>query len=93
MADYQKYRNRLEDYLLLKEIIPCRGAKSFWVHCFHPEHEDKNPSCIVDGNEFLCYGCGFRGDIYDAVGILENIPDYKGQYQFLEDFFKEANNA
>jgi hypothetical protein len=59
------------------------------IHCFSPDHDDHNPSCQVTEETFFCHSgrCGIHGDIYDAIGILEGIPDKKEQYLFAEKYF------
>jgi Fe2+ or Zn2+ uptake regulation protein len=79
-----KYADRLRDYLSLKGI----EIKNNKCRCFHPLHEDKNPSCLVGKHVFHCFSCDTRGDIYDAVSLIENIPfDGEVQFDFLEKFF------
>jgi DNA primase len=90
MLDFAKYKNRLLDYLRLKGIEP---SENNLIRCFSPDHTDKNPSCGVRESDFCCFGCGIRGDIYDAIEIIENIPDKKAQFDFAKNFFKEADHA
>jgi hypothetical protein len=89
MFDFQKYKNRLFDYLNTKGI----EIKGGICHCINPTHEDKHPSCVVSPICFYCPACDAHGDIYDAVGFLEGITDKKNQFHFVENFFKEAKNG
>ena len=83
--NFDKYKNRLIEYLRIKGIKAERGL----VRCFNPEHEDRNPSCELFDDHFVCYSgnCGIHGDIYDAVGILEGITDKKEQFKAVEAAF------
>lgn len=83
--NYDKYKNRLIEYLRLKGIKAERGL----IRCFNPNHEDKNPSCELFDDKFICYSgnCGIHGDIYDAVEILEGIKDKSEQFKAVEKTF------
>jgi len=83
--NFDKYKNRLIEYLRIKGIKAERGL----IRCFNPEHEDRNPSCELFDDHFVCYSgnCGIHGDIYDAVGILEGITDKKEQFKAVEAAF------
>ena len=48
------------------------------ICCPHPDHEDNNPSCVINGREarsyantFKCFSCGVRGDIIDFAALME----------------------
>jgi hypothetical protein len=84
-----KPRFSLKKYLVSKGVV---FSADNLCHCFSPSHKDNNPSCQITENQFYCHSCGIKGDIYDAVGILEGIPKVKDQYFFLENL-KEADNA
>lgn len=83
--NYDKYKNRLIEYLRLKGIKAERGL----IRCFNPNHEDRNPSCELFDDKFICYSgnCGIHGDIYDAVEILEGITDKAEQFKAVEKTF------
>lgn len=83
--DYGKYKGRLIDFLQSYGIPAQRGL----IRCFSPNHNDKNPSCQIQDEHFICHSgnCGIHGDIYDAVEVLEGITDKKEQYIFLEKLF------
>jgi len=45
--------------------------------CISPDHEDRNPSCSIQGNDkrtFFCHGCGIEGGIFAACHYLEGKP-------------------
>ncbi len=83
--NFSNYKNRLIEFLQHSGIQAQRGL----IHCFSPNHDDKNPSCEIFDDHFICYSgkCGIHGDIYDAVEIIEGITDKKEQYLFLEKIF------
>jgi len=45
--------------------------------CINPDHKDSNPSCGIvpasEGKVFKCFGCGFKGNIFTAAHILEDM--------------------
>lgn len=84
--DFNKYKNRLFDYLQYKKLEPVFGLNK----CINPNHADKNPSCLFSKNIFHCYSCGVSGDIYDAVGLLEGIEGKVEQFQFIDKLFGGA---
>jgi hypothetical protein len=86
--DFDRYKNRLLDYLRMRGIDVSQNP----IHCFSPDHDDKNPSCQISENHFHCHSgsCGIDGDIYDAIGILEGIKERKEQYLFAERIFDGA---
>ena len=81
--DRDRYKGRLLQYLHAKSIDAKIGSN----RCFSPSHSDDSPSCQISEDHFFCHGCGIQGDIYDAIGILEGIPDFKDQYIFAEKMF------
>jgi phage/plasmid-associated DNA primase len=81
--DRDRYKGRLIQYLHAKGIEAKIGAN----RCFSPAHSDNNPSCQISEDHFFCHGCGIQGDIYDAIGILEGIQEFKDQYIFAEKLF------
>jgi P4 family phage/plasmid primase-like protien len=81
--DRNRYKGQLLPYLHAKGI----EAKIGINRCFSPSHNDSSPSCQIWEDNFFCHGCGIQGDIYDAIGILEGIPEFKDQYIFAEKMF------
>ena len=86
--NYDKYKNRLIEYLRQKGVKADKGL----INCFSPNHEDKNPSCELFEDRFVCYSgnCGIHGDIYDAVEIIEGITDKAEQYKAVEKAFGDG---
>jgi len=91
--DFDRYKNRLLEYLRSRGIEVPRGQSL--IKCFNPAHEDKNPSCQVSDDHFHCHAgkCGIDGDIYDAIGILEGIQDKAEQFRFAEKIFDGGRAA
>ena len=80
--NYDLYKSHLWQYLNAKGIKTQKGS----ICCFNPAHNDPNPSCKLDEESFYCFGCGAKGDIYDAVALLEGIESRTEQYKFVEQF-------
>jgi phage/plasmid-associated DNA primase len=83
---FEKYKPRLKDYFRQKGI----DASADQVRCFNTKehkHGDTIPSLSIYEDSFFCFGCGVKGDIYDAVELLEGITDKKEQYFFIERLF------
>jgi hypothetical protein len=83
--DFDKYKKHLREYLRQKNADVSINP----THCFNTSgHKsgDANPSLQIWDDGFKCWGCGIKGDIYDAVEILEGITDKKEQYDFVEKF-------
>lgn len=75
-------RPKLEEYLQSHGI---NTASNF--HCIHPDHDDRHPSCGIQGNNketFHCFSCQAAGDIFTACHYLENKP-IKGPGFILEN--------
>jgi phage/plasmid-associated DNA primase/5S rRNA maturation endonuclease (ribonuclease M5) len=83
--NFDLYKPRLVEYLRYKGIDAHVGL----MRCFSPNHDDKNPSCELFSDHFVCYSgkCGIQGDIYDAVEVLEGISDPKEQFLEIEKTF------
>jgi phage/plasmid-associated DNA primase len=89
--DKEKYKHRLKEYLRQKGFDTSESP----MRCFNREahaNGDIHPSCVINEDRFNCMAgaCGIRGDIYEAVKILEGITDFKEQYAFLEKFFGDG---
>lgn len=79
--NFDLYKNQLIDFLQKKGI---KEAKRGLIHCFNPQHNDKNPSCELFDDHFICYSCGIHGDIYDACQILDGYTSKVEQFQEVE---------
>ncbi len=82
--DFNQYKNRLRDYLLMHGI---EADKPKNIKCFSPTHQDEKPSCQIFDDYFKCYACGIHGDIYDAVEILEGITERGKQFKHIQEVF------
>jgi phage/plasmid-associated DNA primase/5S rRNA maturation endonuclease (ribonuclease M5) len=89
VLDFDKYKNRLKQYLKEKGVDTSKSP----THCFNQsghKNGDANPSMQLHEDNYKCFGCGITGDIFDAVEILEGITDKSKQYEFVEKFFNGA---
>jgi phage/plasmid-associated DNA primase len=83
--DFDKYKSHLIEYLRQKNVDVTINP----TRCFNTsghKNGDANPSLQIWEDGFKCHGCGIKGDIYDAVEILEGITDKKEQFEFVEKF-------
>lgn len=73
--------------LLEKNGIPLiRDGKSWKSTCL--VHSDSNPSVQINMNgRAFCYGCGAVYDIFDAVGYIEGIGNFKEQLSRICSIF------
>jgi len=55
------------------EIKAVRGSSYWTIKCPHPDHEDRNPSCVVwpSIRGFKCYSCGAKGDLVELYRLFE----------------------
>lgn len=95
--NYQKRRIALSfyllDYLALHGIDTDVGCV---INCLNPRHDDRHPSmsvykCAKKDNApcLYCYACEFKADLYDIIGLVEGIPDFKSQYHRAIELFVE----
>jgi hypothetical protein len=90
--DFNKYKGRLEDYLRIKGV----DVDACPTRCFNGDghkHGDAHPSLQISVDFYVCYSCGIRGDIYDAVELLEGIKEATARYKFIERLFGNEGNA
>lgn len=85
--DFNKYKNYLLDYFKMQNIDV---RLNNLTKC--PFHKDDTPSFNVfvtkDGTqEFNCFGCGKKGDIYKAVEYCTGETDVKAQYAEIDRIF------
>lgn len=59
------------------EKPPKDNGEPYTINCLFPDHDDNDPSMSIypDSNYFICGGCGFQGDIFDAYAIWHGIQD------------------
>lgn len=67
--------NETEQLLTDKEVRFFSKGKDLLVTCFNPEHNDENPSMRIDREtgKFHCFGCGFKGNVYNRFNRYRNI--------------------
>ena len=78
-------REQIEDYLNNDMGINTKGNFT----CVAGTHDDNNPSMSLDRKNLQahCFQCGAKFDIFDLVGINENITDFRDQLEFLCDLY------
>ena len=83
-------KNKLTEYLYLQGIDT---NKPFL--CLNPEHEDTNPSMNIapDKQHVKCFSCGAYFDIFDLIGIDNNLKEFKDQYKKALEIFNIGENS
>jgi DNA primase catalytic core len=73
----EELQKKLKDYLQSRGVA-LKGNGTLRFSCINPEHDDSNPSANIvpntDEREWVCHGCGAKGDIFDAAHCLEGLP-------------------
>ena len=72
---YIRDKVRLEDIVEEYEKPARTDGVRVWFRCPFPDHNDKTPSFAVntERQQYICYGCGKRGDIYNFIEEMENV--------------------
>ncbi len=68
-----------------------KAGRNDMVCC--PFHNDRDPSLKLSEGYFFCFGCGAKGDIFDFVMKLFNIPFGKAVNKLCEDFLLPYGNC
>lgn len=75
----------------IKKTVSAREAAEFYgirvnrsgmARC--PFHDDKSPSMKIDQN-FICFGCGAKGDVIDFAAKLFGLPPYEAAGKLVAD--------
>ena len=86
MIEFSRYKNSLVDYMRLRGYDFDIGRM---YSC--PFHDDSTPSFTMtqnaDGQTFYCFGCGAKGDVFDAAGLFIHSDDKKAQFAEIEAVF------
>lgn len=76
----------------VKEAVTTRMAAEHYVGEANrygmmccPFHDDKHPSLKVDRN-FICFGCGEKGDVIKFVQTLFNLTPKEAAMKIIDDF-------
>ena len=76
--------DEIKEAYSMRDIVERYGFqpnRSGFIHCpFHGG--DREPSLKVYDKDFHCHACGAHGDIFDFVGMMENVS-FKGAFQIL----------
>jgi hypothetical protein len=76
----------------LRKYLIAKGVKFLTpntFHCFNPSCKSNGWSgMITSGRIFICFSCGMRGDLYDAIEFFEGIKDREKKFEFAKFFFR-----
>lgn len=75
--DIYNLKEKLLEYLE-KTGIPIDYKKKPPV-CLCFVHEEKTPSMVIYPDSVNCFGCGYKGDIFDVAGKLNNLTEFPDQ--------------
>lgn len=81
-----KRENKMPELLERYGISVKRG----FCRCF--AHNDDKPSMKVYPQAVHCFSCGFHGDVFDVVALLEH-TDFKGAFLALGGGYEQATQA
>ena len=72
---YIRDKVRLEDIVEEYEKPARTDGVRVWFRCPFPDHNDSTPSFAVniERQQYICYGCGKRGDVYNFIQDMDNI--------------------
>ena len=84
----ERLKGNIEDYLQ-RNGLPTK--KRF--RCLNPAHEDRHPSMSYYAVGKCCHcfaaDCGVNYDIFDLAGVLENLPTFPEQLQYIASLYGE----
>ena len=69
------------------------GENYVLTNCPFPDHDDKNPSFSINlktGN-FLCFGCGQKGDVYELFSVLDDVSIEEAHRRYKNNFKSETS--
>lgn len=83
--DKNSFKPYILDYLYEHGVFVNNKTNA---HCIN--HYDENPSMGYNPKTYRvhCYACGFEADIYDCVGIFENLHEFKQQFSFVSQKYQ-----
>jgi len=85
--DFKKYKNCLKELLRNYNFNVNKNP----TNCINPSHKDSNPSMLLYDDYFHCQSCDVKGDIFDAIGLLEGIGQKIDQYKRIDEIFGSGN--
>lgn len=82
----ERLKGNIADYLQ-RNGLPTK--KRF--RCLNPAHEDRHPSMsyYAKGKCCHCFACGVNYDIFAVAGVLENLPTFPEQLQYIASLYGE----
>jgi len=66
----------IETELINRGLVLKHSGKDYVLtNCPFPDHEDTNPSFSINlrNGNFICFGCGQKGDFYDLLSVLDGV--------------------
>jgi 5S rRNA maturation endonuclease (ribonuclease M5) len=89
MDKYLSERNRLEEYLNLKNISYNTKKKTY--RCPNPNHIDENESAVLyknaTGHVLYCPVCSESWSIFEVCGFLEGLTEFKDKLKSVRKIF------
>ena len=93
--DYkEEIRTRLPEYVASVTEPDMNGGHGFYICPLCGSGTGKGHgkadgafSIHADGIKWHCFSCGNGGDIFDLIGMIENLSDFKSQYKKALDVF------
>jgi len=82
----QVIRERLPEYV---GSITSQSRTGFWVCplCGSGTGPNRSGAFRVYGDRWKCFSCGCGGDVFDLIGKIERIPDFRDQARRAEELF------
>jgi hypothetical protein len=89
MDKYLSERNRLEEYLNLKNVSYNKKTKTY--RCPNPNHTDENESAVLyknaTGHVLYCPVCSESWSIFEICGFLEGLTEFKDKLKSVRKTF------
>lgn len=89
MTDHQLQviRERLPEYV---GSVTSRSRNGFWVCplCGSGTGPNRSGAFRVRGDRWKCFSCGRGGDVFDLVGEIEQMPDFRDRVRRAEEVFR-----
>ena len=80
--DLTPYKVRIQEYIDKKGILINKNNNPPTFQC--PEHDDKNPSCVIYLDNAWCPVCQKSFDIFELAGIYNNLSKFPDKIKEVE---------
>jgi hypothetical protein len=89
--DFEAEKDRLlaipaDEYA--EHLAPDQPRRGRLICC--PAHEERTPSCSLNGTRWHCFGCGEGGSIYDFAGVLWDLPRFGRAFREIHERLLEV---